>query len=111
LVARKATGRFDDQLGETNLDAQILNLGSVKNIDRPDFYTMLTNKIFGDKSNLDKFSKRDSMIIASSNAGGEYARSIHALHVDPGQLSTLRHENTHALGAMYQKDKIHDIIQ
>lgn len=112
-IARNATGKFDDQLGNGELERQNENIRTVASKDREWF-----NKTW------EKRSKTDPDYVAGDwdNAQGGYSIPDHAMFVDRSMINTARdyvlgrpnttevHETAHAARAFPQMEKIKEIV-
>ena len=110
LKARKATGRFDDQLNEKELNEYIKNIETVQQLTKDEFQTMFPESV----SNFDMISSFNSpsgQYIFDTDEIGKDNPKTHHYHAEPSFLtrftnmfdgldsvnSTKIHELTHAM--------------
>lgn len=109
--------RFPDQLGKGNLQRQILNLASSKTVDRYRFISDLAQHSLeqagiemGDDTYMNNWkSSYDHFLNRLSNSAGAYNPLIHSQFSIP-EISTQRHESSHASIPRPQEQKISEII-
>jgi len=137
LKSRKNTGRFDDQLGDGNLERQQLNLAGVKTIQKNENFNQAQYEFYKNQGYLtdvytgEKFPPFETAEEYAVPSSGRYDPNPHILYdkkTDVGNKSinriseridayvsgkptdtTQKHENTHALNAKIAEKLISEI--